>query len=306
MSTEEAVRVRSVPPNLIRSDKMKTDIAIDKLDKDIKEACKIMGRREVRFLVNLYYDIQEQRIGMAGRVRELVKMDEPNVIYDYLARNMEFFETRIRQSLKVYVDNNIVGQWIISITGIGPVISAGLIANLDMNIDATLKDEEGNYVKIFGKNPSSFWRICGQDPSQKRERGKKLTYNPNLKRLCYIIGESFVKVQNNKNDFYGKLYVDYKEKLIEKNEAFQFKEAAEKALSDKNYSKETEAYKSYILGKLPKAHIHRRATRYAAKIFLTHVWQVMYFYKYNDTPKLPWVMMQEGHSTFIDMPNKPF
>lgn len=277
------------------------------LNKDIKEACKNLGKREVVFLVNLYYDIQEQRIGMASRVREMLKIEEPNVLYSYLFNSMESFEKRIKQGLEQYVLNdNTVGAWLISICGIGEVLSSGLMSMLDINENATLQDEEGNFVKVFGRNPSSFWKYAGLMPGQKRQRGKKLDYNPDLKRLCFLIGESFVKFQNNKKDFYGQLYAQYKQKLIERNENLEFSEAAAASLSNAKYGKETEAYKAYIQGKLPKKHIHARATRWVVKVFLCHLWQIMYFYKYKKTPKLPWILEQPSHQTFIDMPNRPF
>jgi len=281
-------------------------LQIEKLNKDIKEAVKSMGKREINYLVKTYYTIQEERIAMFGRVRELSKDGQPNSFYEYLASNMEMLETRIKQALKVYVENSEVGEWLMSICGIAEVISAGILSGFDINCDETARDEEGNIIKVVGRNPSSFYRVAGLDPSQKRVRGEKLNYNPDLKRLCWLAGESFIKVQNNKNDFYGKLFASYKRELEEKNERFGFKEDAEKILSEKNFNKNTDAYKNLSQGKLPQAQIHARARRRTVKIFLTHVWQVMYWFKYKQTPKMPWVLTQPGHTHYIDIPNKPF
>jgi hypothetical protein len=292
-----------------RTIKMKektTKIEINKLNDDIKSAIKKMDKQQIRFLVKTYYTLQDERIAMFGRVRELTKNDEPNSFYEWLAENMQALENRIKQALKVYVLSTPVGEWLISITGVAEVISAGLLSNLDINTDATLKDENGEYVKVYGRNPSSFWRVSGLDPSQKRVRGEKLSYNPDLKRLAFIIGESFVKVQNLKSDFYGKLFAQYKATLVEKNERGEFKESAAKILTEKNFSKTTEAFKHLSNGMLPPAQIHARARRHTVKIFLVHVWQVMYWFKYKETPKLPWIMLQDEHGSYIDMPNKPF
>lgn len=290
---------------------MKNEAAFEILNKDIKEACQNLGKREIIFLVNLYYDIQEQRIGMGSRVREMLKIEEPGVLYDFLFNSMESFELRIKQGLTHYIkkSDSPVIAWLMSICGIAEIFTSGLMAHLDINEDATLQDEEGNYIKVVGRNPSSFWKYAGYVPGQRRQRGVKLNYNPALKRLCHLIGESFVKFQNNKKDFYGKIYAQYKQKLIERNENLEFKEAAEQALKDFDYNKNTDAYKAYIQGKLPKLHIHNRATRYTVKLFLCHLHQVMYYFKYNKAPKLPYILIHPDypeHQTLIDIPNKPF
>ena len=91
------------------------------------------------------------------------------------------------------------------------------------------------------------------------------------------------------------------------NEAGEFSDQAADALEKKNYDKTTEAYKAYIEGKLPPAQIHARARRYAVKLFLSHVHQVMFedYYK-TDAPK-PYCFekLEEDHRHFIAPPNWP-
>ena len=52
--------------------------------------------------------------------------------------------------MKAYVEKQPIGQWLLSVTGIGEVISAGLIANLDIR---------------KAKTAGAFWRFCGLDPT---------------------------------------------------------------------------------------------------------------------------------------------
>ena len=40
--------------------------------------------------------------------------------------------------------------------------------------------------------------------------------------------------------------------------------------------KTTDAYKAYSVGKLPPAHIHARAKRYAVKMFISHLHEIWY------------------------------
>lgn len=278
---------------------------VEKLSKDLKDAIMTMDKKSVQYLVKTYYTIQEERIAMYGRVRELSKDNKPNLFYDYMAHNMESLENRVKNAFKAYVSSSPVGEWLMSICGIAEVISAGLLSSLNINLEP-YNDADGNLVAVQGRHPTSFVKICGMAPGQKRERGKKCDYNPDLKRLMFIIGESFVKVQNLESDYYGKRFANYKRNLTIKNDNMEFSEDAKQILIDKKFSKTTEAYKHLSEGKLPPAHIHARARRWICKIFLTHLWQVMYFYKYNKTPPMPWIMLQPGHTHFIDMPNKPF
>ena len=95
-------------------------------------------------------------------------------------------------------------------------------------------------------------------------------WNAQLKVHCWRIGQSFVKVQNNKNDYYGKVYVQRKafEQLC--NARGDYRDQAAKALSAKRYRGDTIAKKCYENGQLPPAHIDARARRYAVKFFLSH------------------------------------
>ena len=74
----------------------------------------------------------------------------------------------------------------------------------------------------------------------------------------------------------------------------------------KEYGKETEAFKAYSVGKLPKAHIQARAERYAVKIFLSHWHTVAYCEAHGKLPPKPYVLSILGHADMIQVPNWPF
>jgi len=181
-----------------------------------------------------------------------------------------------------------------SITGIGPVITAGLLAHLDITQAPTA---------------GHFWRFAGLDPTCKWEKKTKRPWNAGLKVLvAFKAGESFVKTQNNKNDYYGQIFVTRKALEHERNERLLFNEQAEQVLAAKRIGKDTEAFKAYSVGKLPPAHIHARARRYAAKLFLAHVHQAMYADWYKGAPSpLPYIFhVEEGrHRHLLEPPNWP-
>jgi len=266
------------------------------LSRDLRAASETMTSDEARFLVDAYYLWQEQRIRAASQVRALLKHDEdgqeaePHAVLDWLGVNTSRIESNIQAALDHYTNAHDLGRWARSIVGIGPVIAAGLLAHIDIE-----------------KAPTAghIWRFAGLDPTTVWEKKTKRPWNATLKTLCWKIGESFVKFQNNERDVYGKVYVARKSLEVERNEAGLFAEQAASIIAAKNIGHETDAYKAYSQGKLPPAHIHARAKRYAVKLFLAHYQHVAYELHYHKLPPRPYVLEHLGHVDYIAPPNWP-
>jgi len=124
-------------------------------------------------------------------------------------------------------------------------------------------------------------------------------WNARLKTLCWKIGESFVKVKGNPDSWYGRLYRQRKEWESARNMALEFKDQAAKALRDKDYKRDTDAKKEYEQGRLPPAHIHARAKRYAVKMFLAHYHEVAYITNVGEDPPKPWCIAYGEHVDWI-------
>jgi hypothetical protein len=103
-------------------------------------------------------------------------------------------------------------------------------------------------------------------------------------------------VSGNEDAVYGKVYTKRKLSEIEKNDALEFSDQAATALTKKRIGKDTEAYKHYIKGKLPPAHIHARAKRYAVKLFLSHYHETAYIMQFGEKPPLPYPIAILGHA----------
>lgn len=129
-------------------------------------------------------------------------------------------------------------------------------------------------------------------------------YNPKLKVIMYLIGDSFVKRSNNPDSLYGKLYKQRKAEEEQKNENGLLRERASRSLADKNY-KNKEVRETYESGKLPKGHIDRRARRYAESIFLSHLFEVMYIDYYHAAPPVIYPIAHQGHVDYIP-PEVPY
>lgn len=170
------------------------------------------------------------------------------------------------------------------------------------------------FIEICRRTHRSFESVrkFSQVQEKKTHKGKGYTtweslqrylamppYNQNLKTLCFLIGESFVKVSGKEKSLYGRLYRQRKAYETIKNENLEYADQAAKILQEKNIGKSTDAYKAYSKGKLPKAHIQARAKRATVKIFLSHVFDAMYYEKYRIDPPNPYVLEYMGHEDII-------
>ena len=117
---------------------------LDKLTRDIKQAGKTLTVREARYLTDLYYQMQDNRIRAAGQIRamEQEEVKEPHLTLDWVFAQSERLESSIRSVLGEFAKNRIVGAWSQSILGIGPVISAGLIANISLTVWVCMASQE--------------------------------------------------------------------------------------------------------------------------------------------------------------------
>ena len=262
------------------------------LTKDIKEAATTLGQSEVRFLVDYYYQMQKNRIRSYLQVTKASEEAEPGLVLDWVMENSKKLESNIQKVLAAHTSANIVGAWSKSITGIGPVISAGLLAHIDITKAPTV---------------GHIWRFAGLDPTLPKFTAKGTTrrHNARLKTLCWKIGESFVKVSNNENDVYGHQYAERKVIEIALNEAGEFADQAKEKLENYNIGKDTDAYGYYSKGQLPPAHIHARAKRWAVKLFLAHWHHVAYETHYGTPPPKPYIIDRGGHAHFQGPPNWP-
>lgn len=118
-------------------------------DLDLKRAAELMTTTEARFVVDYYYQVQEYRKRTKSQAAALKEAQEPTILTNWLAQQMVSTEAHIKKYLDVWSDASPVGRWSKSNVGIGPVIAAGLLAHINMNI---------------AKHPSQVWNYAGLNP----------------------------------------------------------------------------------------------------------------------------------------------
>ena len=261
----------------------------ERVSRDIKQACANLGESTARYLVDAYYREQKERITANAQIKQAREAGEPAEAIEFIFEQHKRNENSIKAMLDSYTSASKLGAWCKSICGIGPVITAGLMAHIDIKKAQTA----GAIQRYAGIDPTSVW-----------EKGQKRPWNARLKTLVtFKLGESFVKVQNRENDVYGHIFAERKALEIQKNEAGEYAETCKAILEAKNFGKHTDAYQAYSQGKLPPAHIHARARRYAVKIFLSHYFEVAYEIEYGKRPPEPYAIAILQHAHKIDVPN---
>jgi len=249
--------------------------AVTKLDQALREAAKRMGAREARFLVSQYYQLQERRIATAAQTRAGAGNDEPWELHAYLAVNLSLLEDQIRAALDKYTSAHPVGLHLRKVIGIGPVLAAGFLGEIDITRAPTV---------------GHIWRFAGLDPTCVWEKGTKRPFNADLKVLCWKTGESFIKSKANPRSIYGPIFDARKALERARNDAGEFADQAADTLVRKNFAHDTEAFRAYTAGKLPDGRINARARRYAVKLFLADLHCCMYRVTLGQEPPVPYVL----------------
>ncbi len=298
-----------------------------KITRDVKK--RIQGeaitRTEARFLVDLYYTMQDQRIRANNQVaalgREAEASDapaEPHAALDWVKVQFETLEQQVAKLLAMYVKDHPMSWFFEQTVGIGPVLAAGLLAYIDIAKAPTV----GHIWNFAGLNPDITW-----------EKGQRRPWNAALKKLVWKIGDSFVKQSSHPRDFYGKVYRQRKQFEWERNLSGAMAEQATSYLTAKRYRKETDAHAWYsgacdptlasaalAAGKaptaatckaktpdagtpmLPPSQIDMRARRYAAKLFLSHLHQRWWETEFGAPVPKPFAVAHLGHAHVIDPP----
>lgn len=260
---------------------------IGRLSKDMKHAARHLSDQEARYLVDLYYQWQNNRIRAGHQQRALSAAGEPASVFGYVMDQSAGLEGQIKRVLGYYVEDHPIGAWAIAQKGIGPVICAGLLAHIDIRKAPTV---------------GHIWRYAGLDPTVSWDKGQKRPWNAALKLVCWKAGQSFVKVSNHADAIYGKIYRERKGLEVERNDAGLFREQAEATLATKRIGKDTDAYKAYAQGKLPAARLELRAQRYAVKIFLSHLHHVWWRWDTGEDPPKPYVITHLQHAHYLAPP----
>jgi len=254
----------------------------------------------LRNLVDIYYDFQEQRkqtqarIGASKRKGSLT--DDELSIYGIttIFENALSFEKDIERLLRKQIKNYALhNQYLVKITGIDVLLSAGLIAYID---DIEKYQHPSSLHQYSGYGGNSFCPNCKKPTFiikkyhtgktakmlqpflkcpvcnniteftiQKKISGYQINWSPRLRQVAWKVGRSFVMSSPNRCK-YRKLYDKIKKKERRKNPDHT------------------------------DSHIVNIAMRKTVKIFLVHLWQTWRRQEGLETTE-PYSKQLLGHST---------
>jgi hypothetical protein len=291
--------------------------AVRRLTKELRTAAAGLNDDAARYLVDTYYDMQHDRIRAAGQIRA-VETEPPNAVVSWLSSSFEILEEGIKSALNQYTLNHKMGSWMREVYGIGPVLSAGLLAHIYMGkwcsvchgrnrADCKRRQEDkkfnvaphGYQEEISLPTTGRIWQFAGiaGDDQKPWKQGEKRPHNARLKTLTWKVGQSFMKFSGSPKCYYGKLYQTQKTKYQTNNLAFQYRTKA--LMLSANVGRETEAWKSYSKGVLSPGHIDAMARRWVVKLFLAHMHDEWYSRVFGKAPPSPYPMAVLGHTHFI-------
>lgn len=86
----------------------------------------------VRNIYTSYTRIQKLRIMTNNQVKALQKYDRPSEILAWHLNNIHALEEEAARALKGFASKDVLAQWPAMVTGIGPVLTSGILGNFDM------------------------------------------------------------------------------------------------------------------------------------------------------------------------------
>ena len=291
------------------------EIIATKLNKDIVSNINNFDKTAIRFLVKYYYILQEHRKMLSGQISSMDEDIKQSGLLQHFYGIQKYSENEIKRCLKIWTERTHLGQWCQSHVGIGPVITAGLMSNIDINI---------------GTNAAKVTRYCGLDPNSKRVKGQKINYNPDMKRLAWLIGRSFVFNCNRDGADYGLLYKERMRKETINSDNGLYKEQAlmayERIKNSRDKKKKvvvkideddmhmegeventTDVLTTLRSGRLTKSWLVARSARWATKIFLSHYQYVATVIELGREPIRPYAfnILKHADENYIPAYNWP-
>jgi len=261
------------------------EIIKTKLTRDLKKLAQTLTLKEVRCMVDFFTIAQKDRIRADNQVRAM--QAEPHAVLDWAAGTARDYENQMKSVLNCFAQAHPLGQWLLQIYGIGPIFTAGLLAHIDITKCPTV---------------GHIWAFAGLDPTRRWLKGEKRPHNAALKRLCFLIGKSFVKTSGRPASLYGRLYLERKAYEAPKIEAGDYSAQAQAILEARPTHKQKTIYAA---GKLPPGHLDMRAMRYTVKLFLSHLHEAWYRWHYKQPPPKPFALAHLEHGHYIP-PEVPF
>jgi hypothetical protein len=145
---------------------------VGRLSRDLVKGLRQKGggitSTEARFMVDMYYTMQEQRVRINNQTKGLERdaekagnTPEPHDGLDWTLVQFSTLEKQVARLLQVFTETHPMAWFFEQTLGIGPVLAAGLLAHIDIRKAPTV----GHIWNFAGLNPETQW--AGRDEAKK-------------------------------------------------------------------------------------------------------------------------------------------
>jgi hypothetical protein len=271
--------------------------------------------------------MQEDRKRSKAQERALLETAEPHSIISWLAEQAGTLEKQIARALDAYTDGHVMGAWMREVYGIGPILSAGILAHIYMGEWCAIchgHDTDDHNRRIADKKRKlpaheftsarssvtvgQIWQFAGiaGDGQKIWLENEKRPFNQDLRTLCWKIGDAFVKFSGDDRCYYGRLYRERKEFEVKRNESGGNRaHAQERIRRDAARRKVSQERPYHVKGMLSPGHIDLRARRYAVKQFLSDLHGEWFRRAFGEEPPHPYPIAHLGHAHLRPPPIPP-
>jgi hypothetical protein len=271
---------------------------------------------------------------MSNQLRALEEDNRPSTLILFFSEQLTLMEAQAKTLLDKYSADQPVGVWAREQVGIGPVISAGLLAHINIEkaptvghiwrfagLDPTqswlgkrkaeiLVKDLDNYTeevvklaaKEAGMKPETIWRMATEDKDGKPRKATQKTLVTAFAKRPWNADLKVLcwKIGESFMKVSGRenaFYGQmYRERKIYEVERDERGGNAETAARTLREKNFSDAAtrKIYESGHLPPGRLNLRAQRWATKLFLSHWHHVAYVEAFGENPPKPYILTQEG------------
>ena len=239
-------------------------------------------------LVNATLAIEKLRVASEVRQSHLKLQNKVDVETDELHKRLVDLEGYVDGRIAELIKSHPAYSWFSKVKGIGKENICKIVGLVRVAPETNSEGEALPYANTI----SALWKFCGfsveDGKASKRTPGVKLSYNSQLRSMCWRVGSSLLKAKGKFYDY----YLPQKDAYIPRyqNEGRNIVPAAQLPKVD-GKKRETESY-------ISEGHVQNQALRKMIKLFLACLWLAWREAEGLPVTK-PYAIDQLKHDSFI-------
>lgn len=229
-------------------------------------------------LVDATLAIEKQRVASEVRQSHLALQGRSDPETDELHRRIKDLEDYIDGRIADLLKAHPAYPWFSKVKGIGKENIGKVVGQVDIERATTI---------------SALWKFAGfsveNGKAPKRAKGEKLSYNSQLRSMCWRLGSSLLRAR-------GKFYNYY---LAQKDAYIQRYENQGRTIVPATALPKVDGKKKETDSVISEGHVHNQALRKMIKLFLACLWLTWREAEGLPVTK-PYAIDKLGHNSFID------